>query len=66
MAHCRARFAQALVRTGVIDEYWLNIHPVALGRGLSLVPKLPTPLKLKLVSESRYSSGVIATVHQPA
>ena len=32
LAHGGARFAQSLVASGLIDEYRLVIHPVALGR----------------------------------
>ena len=34
LAHGGARFAQALVGCGVVDEYWLIMHPIVLGGGL--------------------------------
>ena len=40
LAHGGASFARSLVRRGLIDEYCLLIHPVALGRGLPLFPDL--------------------------
>lgn len=36
LAHGGARFAQGLVGLGLVDEYHLVVHPVALGRGLAL------------------------------
>ncbi|TMA86273.1 MAG: hypothetical protein E6J65_03520 [Deltaproteobacteria bacterium] len=41
MAHGGAGFARSLVRLGLVDEYRLLIHPVALGRGLGLFSSLP-------------------------
>lgn len=66
LAHGGARFAHSLIRSGLVDEYWLNMHPVALGRGLRLFPELPEPVTLKLVDENRYRTGVVAAVYQAA
>lgn len=66
LAHGGARFSQALIETGLIDEYWLIIHPVALGSGLRLFPELATPIRFRLVGETTFKTGVIATVLQPA
>jgi riboflavin biosynthesis pyrimidine reductase len=33
VAHGGTSFMQSLVETGLIDEYWLAIYPVVLGRG---------------------------------
>lgn len=65
LAHGGARFAQALIHSGLIDEYWLIIHPVALGQGLRLFPETESPIRLRLVSETAFKTGVIATVFQP-
>jgi len=42
-----ASFAQSLARLGLIDEYRLVLHPVALGEGLPLFKGLTSPLHLK-------------------
>jgi dihydrofolate reductase len=65
MAHGGARFVQALSRRGLIDEYRLVIHPVALGSGLALFKDLPAPLHLKLVEAKTFPNGTVAHVHQP-
>ena len=65
IAYGGARFAQSLVATGLIDEYRLVVHPVALGRGLPLFSGLQQPLNLRLVSTTAYSSGVVGAVYQP-
>ena len=41
IAHGGASFAQSLVQTGLIDEFWFLTHPIALGRGLPLFSLLP-------------------------
>jgi dihydrofolate reductase len=66
LAHGGARFAEALVRSGLIDEYWLIIHPIALGSGLRLFPEVTAPIRLKPTSHTHFKTGVIATVLQPA
>jgi dihydrofolate reductase len=49
LAHGGARFAQALSREGLVDEYRLVIHPAALGDGVALFKDLPSRLALELV-----------------
>jgi dihydrofolate reductase len=66
LAHGGARFGQSLIATGLIDEYRLVIHPVALGRGLPLFSGLQQPIDLRLVSTTAYSSGIVGAVYQPA
>jgi dihydrofolate reductase len=66
VAHGGARFAQSLVRLGLIDEYRLLVHPVALGVGLPLFSGLDRPIDLKLISTSLFSRGVVAHVYHPA
>jgi dihydrofolate reductase len=55
-----ARFMQSLIATGLIDEYHLAIHPVALGSGLPIFSGLEMPLYLKLMDTSVFPGGVIA------
>ncbi len=66
LAHGGARFAQSLVRAGVIDEYQLMVHPIALGRGLALFWSLRDPLDLQLVSSTSFGSGAVAQVYRVA
>lgn len=62
LAHGGARFAQSLVRSGLIDEYRLIVHPVALGSGLRLFPELAAPVRFKLSDAVTFKSGTIAKV----
>ena len=66
VAHGGARFAQALTRLGLVDEYWLLVHPIALGAGLPLFKDLPQPINLKLISVKSFPGGTIAKAFRPA
>jgi dihydrofolate reductase len=66
MAHGGAGFARSLVRLGLIDEYRLLIHPVALGSGLGLFSSLARPIDLNLISTTAFGGGTIAKVYRPA
>jgi len=66
LAHGGARFAQSLVRLGLVDEYHLAVHPVALGRGLALFSALERPLALEMISTKTFKSGTIARIFRPA
>jgi dihydrofolate reductase len=59
-----ATLAQSLSRMGLIDEYNLVMHPVALGNGKSLFTDLSHPLNLKLVSTQTFDSGAIGLTYQ--
>lgn len=66
LVHGGARFAQSLVASGLIDEYRLVIHPVALGGGQPLFPALRAPLDLRMISATSFGSGVVGAVYQSA
>ena len=61
-----ASLAQSLIAAGLVDEYRLIVHPVALGRGLPLFSALPQPLPLRLVSRVSFNSGAVGEVYRPA
>ncbi|HLT11320.1 MAG TPA: dihydrofolate reductase family protein [Micromonosporaceae bacterium] len=60
-----AQLAQAASRLGVVDEYHLMIHPIALGAGLPLFADLEQPLQLQPVSRQHFDTGVQRVVLQP-
>jgi len=66
LAHGGASFAQSLTALGIVDEYQLLIHPVALGTGLTLFSALPKPLHLKLVNSQTFNSGAVAHIYREA
>jgi dihydrofolate reductase len=60
-----AAFAQSLTRLGLVDEYRLILHPVALGHGLPLFKDLPGILRLELVEAETYNTGATVHVYRP-
>jgi dihydrofolate reductase len=65
IAHGGIEFAQNLVQTGLIDEYFIAMHPVAAGSGFSLFEKLSKPLYLKLIDTKVFSTGAMAHRYRP-
>jgi len=63
VAHGGASFAQNLVLTGLIDEFWLLRHPVAIGQGLGLFTQIKIPLYLKLIETKTFSAGTVANIY---
>jgi dihydrofolate reductase len=42
-----------------IDEYWLWVHPVLLGKGKPLFKKFDKEYRVKLFKTKTFSSGVV-------
>ncbi len=59
-----AGFMQHLIATGLVDEYHLAIHPVALGSGLPIFSGLAVPHYLKLADVKSFPAGVIAMTYR--
>lgn len=66
LAHGGVGFARSLVARGLVDEFVLSVHPIALGNGLSLFSDLAAPLPLKLVGAKAFPGGMVAQVYRPA
>ena len=56
------RTAQTFVRLGLIDEYILMVHPVAIGNGQRV---FTGRVNLELVSAKTYPSGVMRVCYRP-
>lgn len=54
------RASQSLLNEGLIDEFWLFINPIILGKGMSLFKDITGPTKLKLAESKTFTCGVIA------
>jgi dihydrofolate reductase len=59
VAYGGAAFAQSLVRVGLIDEYRLVTHPVAVGEGARLFKDLPAPIRLRHVEARPFESATV-------
>jgi len=66
IAHGGAGFARSLVARGLVDQFALLVHPVALGRGLPIFSDLAAPRRLKLVSSKAFPGGAQAQIFRPA
>jgi dihydrofolate reductase len=61
-----ATIAASLMRLGLIDEYWLYVHPIILGSGTSMFPALDHPLNLRFMESRTFNSGVVLLRYQAA
>jgi dihydrofolate reductase len=52
--------SQELIRLGLVDEYWIVLHPVLAGTGRRLFDGLKDRAHLKLLHSRRLNSGVVA------
>jgi dihydrofolate reductase len=66
IAHGGVSFARSLIARGLVDEFMLGVHPIALGQGKALFSGLSAPLPLKLVSSKAFPGGAVAQVYRPA
>lgn len=58
-------FARSLAAHGLIDEYRINVQPVALGDGLPLLQGLPSPQPLELVASTAWADGPVTQTYVP-
>jgi len=56
---------EAFVKLGLIDEYRMKVHPVAIGDGLPVFTDLEGKLNLTLVRSKAYGSGVLGLSYAP-
>lgn len=55
---------QALAKLGLVDEYWLFINPVLLGKGIPMFNGQKEITKMKLVTTHIFKNGVVCLNHQ--
>ena len=66
IAHGGAKFARSLIAEGLVDQYFLLLYPIALGKGLPIFCDLTAPRNLKLVSTRAFPGGSVAQIYRPA
>jgi dihydrofolate reductase len=59
-----AGLAASFMQLGLIDEYWLYIHPVILGGGKPMFGELRERIKLQLVETRLFGAGVVLLRYQ--
>lgn len=52
--------SNSLLAEGLVDEFWIFVNPILLGRGNPLFNNLPGTVKLSLVESKTFDNGVIA------
>jgi dihydrofolate reductase len=61
-----ADLTTSFINEGLIDEYWLSVHPILLGAGKSLFQGILERKKLKLKEHKVYETGLVSLIYQPA
>ena len=56
----------SLTQLGLIDEYWLCVQPIILGKGLQLFKNINDRIDLKLLKTKIFGSGAIVLYYEPA
>ncbi len=59
------KLAQYLMKAGLVDEYFLMIHPLILGSGKRLFNNGVGPMNLRLVDTKTTSLGVVILTYRP-
>ena len=59
-----AGFMQDLIATGLVDEYQLAVHPVALGSGLPIFNGLDLPIYLKSTEVKAFPKGIVVHTYR--
>jgi dihydrofolate reductase len=62
VAYGGAGFVSSLIKHNLIDEYHFLVHPVAIGRGMTIFGDLGSALQLKQVDATLYACGI--TIHK--
>jgi len=58
---------QELMRHGLIDEFWILVHPIIWGKGRRLFDdSSDKKVRLRLLSTKTFKSGVVVLHYQPA
>jgi dihydrofolate reductase len=57
---CGISISQELIKLGIVDEYWIEVHPVLACKGRRLFDGLNSRANLKLLETRTFGSGVVA------
>lgn len=56
--------SHTLMQHGLIDEFWLFVNPILLGKGIPLFKNIQQATELKLVTTAVFDSGVVCLHYQ--
>ena len=54
------RASHSLLSEGLVDEFWIFLNPILIGKGTPLFKNVPATTKLNLVETKTFACGVIA------
>lgn len=55
-----ASLTTSLLNNGLVDELWLSVHPILLGKGKPLFQNIDGRIKLILTESKTYTSGLVS------
>ena len=61
-----ASLTTSLLHFGLIDEFWLSVHPIILGSGKPLFSNVKDRIPLRLTDTKTYSSGLVSLTYTQA
>jgi dihydrofolate reductase len=61
-----SKLVQLLLKHDLVDEFWLNIHPITLGKGKKLFDDTAIPAAFTLVESTATPTGVIMANYKRA
>lgn len=60
-----ASLTTSFLNAKLVDELWLSVHPIILGRGKPLFSDLPARVRLKLLESRSYDTGLVSLKYEP-
>ena len=58
-----ASLTASLVNAGLVDEFWLSVHPIILGSGKPLFHGVKNRVPLNLIQSKSYTSGLVSLTY---
>jgi dihydrofolate reductase len=55
-----ANLAKSLLQWNLVDELWLSVHPIILGKGKILIDDLDTRVSTRLIDSKTYNTGLVS------
>jgi dihydrofolate reductase len=59
-----ASLTASLMKLGMIDELWLAVHPILLGKGKPLFQDIENRIHLTLLESKKYDSGLVSVKYE--
>ncbi|GAA3920869.1 dihydrofolate reductase [Chitinophaga oryziterrae] len=60
-----ASLIRTFINLGLIDQYRVSVHPIALGSGKPLFDNLKERIRLNLIKTNVFKSGVVQLIYEP-